>query len=108
MPNPNAQRGEVWIVDLGYVAKIRPCLILNIPTQPHERRLVTIVPATTSVSATRFEVSIKAKFLSSDSVFDAQQITTQPQVKLVRRIGSLTTDQILLVETAVKEWLGLS
>jgi len=24
-------RGEVWIVDLGLAAKVRPCLILSVP-----------------------------------------------------------------------------
>ncbi len=24
-----AKRGEVWLVDLGYAAKTRPCLVLN-------------------------------------------------------------------------------
>jgi mRNA interferase MazF len=24
-------RGEVWLVDLGMVAKVRPCLVLSIP-----------------------------------------------------------------------------
>jgi mRNA interferase MazF len=23
-------RGEVWLVDLGYVAKVRPCLVISI------------------------------------------------------------------------------
>lgn len=23
--------GEVWLVDLGYVAKVRPCLVVSIP-----------------------------------------------------------------------------
>jgi mRNA interferase MazF len=35
MPNPN--RGEVWLVDLGYAAKVRPCLVLSIPAQPTRR-----------------------------------------------------------------------
>ena len=30
MPEPG--RGEVWLVDLGLVAKIRPCLVLSVPT----------------------------------------------------------------------------
>jgi len=29
MSNPD--RGEVWLVDLGYVAKVRPCLVISIP-----------------------------------------------------------------------------
>jgi hypothetical protein len=26
-------RGEVWLVDLGYVAKVRPCLVISISVQ---------------------------------------------------------------------------
>lgn len=108
MPRLNAQRGEVWIVDLGYVAKIRPCVILNVPIQAHERTLIAVVPSTTSISGTRFELSLKAKCLRSDSVLDAQQVGTHPQVRLVRKIGDLTSDQLLLVESAVKDRLGLT
>ncbi len=42
-------RGDVWWVDLGMVAKIRPALILSVPTTiGSDRDLVTIVPHTTS------------------------------------------------------------
>ena len=44
-----ADRGSVWIVDLGMVAKVRPCLVLSVPTDPQDRVLVTLVPHTTSV-----------------------------------------------------------
>ena len=27
----NPLRGEVWLIDLGMVAKIRPCLIFSVP-----------------------------------------------------------------------------
>lgn len=107
MPTPNAQRGDVWIIDLGCVRKVRPCLVLSIPTQPHERTLLAYVPCTSSVTGTRFEVNAKAKFLGPDSVIDAQQIGTIARIKLIRRIGTLNSDQLLLVESAVKEWLGL-
>ena len=45
---PSADRGSVWIVDLGMVAKVRPCLVLSVPTDPQDRVLVTLVPHTTS------------------------------------------------------------
>jgi mRNA interferase MazF len=45
---PAYNRGEVWIVDLGMVAKVRPCLVLSVPTDPQDRVLVTLVPHTTS------------------------------------------------------------
>ena len=56
---PRADRGEVWIVDLGMVAKVRPCLILSVPTDPQDRVLVSFVPHTTSVQGTRFEVACR-------------------------------------------------
>ena len=42
MPNP--KRGEVWLVDLGYAAKVRPCLVLSIPAADEDRALATLVP----------------------------------------------------------------
>ena len=71
---PRADRGSVWIVDLGLAAKVRPCLVLSAATDPQDRVLVTLVPHTTSVRGTRFEVAAQAKFLHGGGVFDAQQL----------------------------------
>jgi mRNA interferase MazF len=104
---PRADRGAVWIVDLDLVGKVRPCLVLSVPTDPQDRVLVTLVPHTTSVQGTRFEVAVRAKFLHGGGVFDAQQILTVPQGKLVRKLGDLPPDQLALVEEAVRRWLAL-
>jgi mRNA interferase MazF len=103
MPSPD--RGSVWIVDLGLAAKVRPCLVLSIPTDPQDRVLVTVVAHTTSLQRTRFEIAIPAPFLKAGA-FDAQQVLTIPQVKLVRKLGDLRADQLALVEGAVRRWLG--
>jgi mRNA interferase MazF len=87
-------------------AKVRPCLVLSVPTDPQDRVLVTVIPHTTSVQGTRFEVNARAPFLKP-GVFDAQQVITLPQVKLVRKLGDLLPDQLALVEEAVRRWLGL-
>lgn len=105
MPIPS--RGEVWVVDLGLAAKVRPCLVLSVPTDPQDRVLVTLVPRTRSVQGTRFEVPAQALFLRGSGVFDAQQIVTVPHAKLVRKLGDLPPDQLALVEVAVRNWLGL-
>jgi mRNA interferase MazF len=105
MPAPD--RGSVWIVDLGMTAKVRPCLVLSVPTDPIDRVLVTLVPHTTSLYGTRFEVPVSARFLKGQGAFDAQQVVTVPQVKLIRRLGSLKPDQFQLVESAVRAWLGM-
>jgi mRNA interferase MazF len=105
MPRPD--RGSVWIVDLGLAAKVRPCLVLSVPTDPQDRTLVTLAPHTTSVQGTRFEIAVQARFLHGGGVFDVQQIVTMPQVKLVRKLGDLPADQLALVEEVVRRWLGL-
>lgn len=92
---PRANRGEVWIIDLGMVAKVRPCLILSVPIDPQDRVLVSFVPHTTSAQGTRFEVAVQARFLQGKGVFDAQQIATIPQAKLIRKLGDLPSDHWL-------------
>ena len=101
-----ADRGSVWIVDLGMTAKIRPCLILSTPTAPQDRVLMTVVPYTTSVQGTRFEVDVPATFLKP-GVFDTQQIVTVAQARLINHLGDLTPAEFDLVENAVRMWLGL-
>jgi mRNA-degrading endonuclease toxin of MazEF toxin-antitoxin module len=66
MPVPN--RGEIWLVDLGYAAKVRPCLVLSIPAADEDRALATLVPHTTSTRGFRFEVALKAPFLAARGV----------------------------------------
>lgn len=100
------QRGEVWLVDLGMTAKVRPCLAISIPALEQDRALVALIPHTTSVRGSRFEVNISARFLRS-GVFDAQNLITVPHAKLIRRLGVLAPDQLSAVENVVKFWLGL-
>lgn len=103
--NPN--RGEVWLVDLGLTAKMRSCVILSIPaTGQNDRVLVTVVSHTTSPRGSKFEVALPVRFLKA-GVFDAQNLVTVPHAKLVRKLGSLPTDQLAEVESAVRRWLGL-
>jgi mRNA interferase MazF len=102
---PRAERGEVWLIDLGYVAKIRPCLVLSVPILDTDRALVTGIPHTTSARGTRFEVAVPTPFLQQ-GVFDAQNPTTITQAKLIRKLGNLAWDQLSRVESAVRTWLG--
>jgi mRNA interferase MazF len=98
-------RGEVWLVDLGYVAKVRPCLVVSIPALIQDRALATLVPHTTSSRGSRFEVDIKVKFLKA-GVFDVQNLITIPYAKLLRKLGELDSEQLSRVEDALRFWLG--
>ena len=55
---PNARRGEVWLVDLGMTAKVRPAVIFNTPFCDDERALFAIVPHTMALRGGRFEVAV--------------------------------------------------
>jgi len=98
-------RGEVWLVDLGYVAKVRPCLVISVLAFEKDRALSSLIPHTTSLRGSRFEVQVKAKFLR-EGVFDVQNIITIPHAKLLRKLGSLTPEQMAEVEEALLFWLG--
>ncbi len=100
-------RADVWLVDLGMVAKVRPCLVLSVPAaDDNDRTLTTIVPHTTSTRDSRFEVRSNVRFLKAGA-FDAQNLITIPTMKLIRQLGTLPDDQMRQVEGAVRLWLGL-
>lgn len=104
MPHPN--RGEVWLTDMGMAAKVRPALVLSVPPDPQDRVLVTLAPHTTSVQGTRFEVVVPKPFLQPGA-FDAQGLVTVARPRLLRKLGNLQLAEVVLVEEAVKRWLGL-
>ena len=98
MATPTPNRGEVWLVDLGMAAKIRPCLVLSIPADDeNDRALTTLIPHTTSTRESRFEIVIAARFLKPGA-FDVQNVITIPTIKLIRMLGQFTPDEMLEIE----------
>jgi len=79
------------MVDLGLAAKVRPCMVLSVPLEESDRSLVTVVPHTTALRQSRFEVAVPVRFLRPGA-FDAQGIVTVPTVRLMNRLGLLTSD----------------
>jgi mRNA interferase MazF len=61
---PSIERGEVWLVDLGLAAKARPAAVINIPFLDHERAVYAIVPHTTALRGSRFEVAVPVPWLA--------------------------------------------
>jgi len=100
------QRGEIWLVDLGMVAKVRPALVVSIPTDDTDRALVTLVPHTTSVRGSRFEAAVQVGFLKAGA-FDVQSVVTIPHARLLHVLGKLNASQLGAVETVLRTWLGL-
>lgn len=86
MPTP--LRGEVWLIDFGLAGKTRPALVVSTVFGDRDRALITVVPHTTSLRGSRFEIEARAPFLKSGA-FLVQGVTTFPTVKALHRLGTL-------------------
>ncbi len=106
MPLPRIQRGEIWLVDLGYLGKVRPVLVVSVRFPEHERTLCTIIPRTTTLVGARFEVKIEHPALK-EGAFDVQQSAAVQAAKFVRRLGALDTQHLRVVEQSLAQVLGL-
>jgi mRNA interferase MazF len=104
---PNARRGEVWQIDFGLAAKVRPALVLGCDIADEDRVLVTVVYHTTALRGSRYEVPMNVPGLDAGG-FDAQSLYTIPAVKLIRRRAILNVAQLQQVEEKVRLWLGLA
>jgi mRNA interferase MazF len=104
---PAAKHGDIWLVDLGLAAKVRPCLVLT--SQPHDNDLdvFTVVAHTTAVRGSHWEISIPKPFLAEDGAFDVQRIATVASIKLERKLGELTQAEMNNLLDRLAERLGL-
>ena len=99
-------RGEVWTVDLGYVAKTRPAVVLSREYGDNDRAIITVVPHTTAIRGSEFEVPVDSRFLAKPGVFLVQGVTSIPSEKATRCLGKLTPEQLCGVEEKLRSWLG--
>ncbi len=106
MPLPRIQRGELWVVDLGYLGKVRPVLVVGITFLDNELTFCIVFPHNTTVMGTRFEVKVNHSTLG-EGAFDVQQTSAVAAVKFVRRLGSLNPEQMHQVEQTLAQALGL-
>ena len=100
------ERGEVWLVDLGLAEKVRPARVLSVPADDTDRALVTLVPHTTSLRGSRFEVPVPVRFLRPGA-FNVQGLVTVPLARMIRRLGRLNAQLLGEVATRLCAWLGL-
>ena len=83
---------EVWQVDFGMAAKVRPALLLTGTPSDDELDLVTVVLHTTALRGGKWELVISKPFLK-EGAFHLQQVQTVSTVKLERRLGVLTDEE---------------
>ena len=101
------ERGEVWQVDFGTVAKVRPALVISVPYADADRALIGVIPHTTSTRGSQFEVTVGARFLG-EGAFLVQGIQAFAPKYFMRRLGVLTPTQLQSVEDGLLRWLGVT
>lgn len=95
----------MWIFDLGMEGKVRPALVVSVPYGDVDRALITILPHTTSHRGSEYEVSVNVPFLKAGA-FLVQNVATYPNVRAIRKLGTLKPDQFNLVFAGLLRWLG--
>lgn len=103
---PGVAKGEVWMVDFGLAAKVRPALLLTGEPSEDELDLVTVLLHTTALRNNQWELNIPKPFLKPGA-FHLQQIQTVSTVKLERRLGVLSENEMNLVDNALAERLAV-
>ncbi len=98
--------GEIWRVDFGMAAKVRPALILSDFPQDDELALLLVVPHTTAIRGSRWEVAFPKQFLKPGA-FHLQQIQPIPLARFDSFLGKLTAEEFGRIKAAVVHNLRL-
>jgi mRNA interferase MazF len=94
------------MTDFGMAAKVRPALVLTSQPAADELDLITLLLHTTALRGNRWEMSIPKPFLKPGA-FHLQQIQSVSTIKLERRLGILSEEEMNRVLDAVGNRLGL-
>jgi mRNA interferase MazF len=95
----------VWLFDLGMEGKVRPALVVSVGYGDVDRALITILPHTTSLRGSQYEIAVNVPFLKAGA-FLVQNVATYPSVRAIRKLGTLKPDQFHLVFAGLLRWLG--
>jgi|SRR6266705_1553853 len=100
------ERGEVWLADCGLAAKVRPVVVISIPFRDTDRALITVVPHTTKIIGSEFEVHLPVRWLEKGA-FNIQATFPLVPPQFIRRLGALTSEQLAEIENVLRRWEGL-
>ena len=98
--------GEIWRVDLGLAAKVRPALILSEYPADDELALIVVIPHTTAIRGNRWEFPVRLPFLET-GVLHLQQIQPVSLARMERRLGLLPPIQFAALRCALVRLLHL-
>ena len=100
--------GELYLIDLGMVGKVRPAVVISRNDPDAPRALAICAPLTTENRESDYEVALgKLKILDRESWVNVQRLTSLGHEKLIRRLGRLTAPQLEQLKTALRFALDL-
>ena len=89
------KRGDIVIVDLGFAAKVRPCVVLSAARPDRTCNLSAVVPVTREIRGGDGEVPFpKPVWLREASVINVLGIAGVDQAKVQRRLGALPPERL--------------
>lgn len=98
--------GEIWRVDLGMAAKVRPVLVLSDYPRDDELALLVIIPHTTALRGSRWELSVSKPFLKPGA-FHLQQVQPVSLARFDAKLGVLTPGEFKLLKQTLVRLLNL-
>jgi mRNA interferase MazF len=99
--------GEIWRVDLGLTAKVRPCLVISDYPAENELALILVIPHTTAARQNRWEFGCTKPFLKP-GVFHLQQVQPVSLPRLEAKLGILTAEEFRALRKQLATLLKLS
>ncbi len=104
----NPRHGEVWRVDMGMTAKIRPAVVLIADQINAPRSLIIHVPITRQNRGSELEVPLgHLPFLDPESVANVQGIGSLPSVRFEKFLGVLPEADLNAVKVALRKACSL-
>jgi len=91
---------------LGLAGKVRPAVVISAYPQDVDYALIAVVPHTTSVRGSTYEVALNISFLQTGA-FNVQGLAPLPPVRFINRMGILSDAQMGQIAESIDRWLCL-
>jgi len=98
----NPRHGEVWLVDMGMVAKTRPAIVLIADNLNASRSLIIHIPITQQNRGSELEIPRgHLPFLDPKSVANVQGIGSLPAARFEKQLGVVPEVDLKKIKTAL-------
>jgi len=101
------ERGDVFWANLAGPASRRPVVIVSRSAAVRVRTRVTVAPVTRTIRRIRSEVPLGRDEGLPISVANCDSLRTIPKRSLSKRIGSLDSQKLVLLDRALRYALGV-